>query len=89
MKSSSVSEYCCKKVTGEEYCPCSECANIPPQSDKSDSGIAWALKELGWNEPEYGWTHEKEVLNKLIAEAEQRGYERGKRELEPKYGGQG
>lgn len=58
-------------------------------SSVSDSGKEWALKELGWDEPEYGWTHEKEVLNKLIAEAEQRGYERAKRELSVKHGGQG
>lgn len=38
------------------------------------------LKELGWDTPEYGWTHERKILNKLIKLAEQRGYERGKSE---------
>ena len=47
------------------------------------------LKELGWDTPEYGWTYEKKVLKRLIKLAEQRGYERGKRELSTKYGGQG
>lgn len=49
--------------------------------------ITWALKELGWDTS--GWTHERRVLNRLIKLAEQRGYERAKRELQPIYGGQG
>lgn len=40
--------------------------------------IAWALKEIGFEDPY--WKHERKILDIIIKLAEQVGYERGKRE---------